>query len=380
MRRLLLALLLLLVAALPAAAQTAPRRRPPPDTARARPAADSIRQAERAGDRRADADEAEEDSVPRKPGPYARSGGTGPFTVQASGEVAARPARGAVVWLEGRRPAAADSSRRDTARAGGQRVAAGQTRRDSASTTRPAPRDTAGARRDTTRAGGQRVAAGQTARRDSASASRPGPRDTARIGGQRVAAGQTTRRDTASSSSRPASGTGRPGSSTTTTGRPAGSTTTTTGRPAGSTTTTSTTGRTGSTGSTSGSTARPRTHTVASGETFLGIARRYGVTSAQLRALNPEVDINSIEVGDVLRLPASARDSRASAGTQRTGTQGTQRTQPAAQRRTHTVAAGETLYGIARRYGVTVASIREANEMESDQVRTGQRLVIPPAR
>jgi LysM repeat protein len=85
-------------------------------------------------------------------------------------------------------------------------------------------------------------------------------------------------------------------------------------------------------------------------------------------------------VGDVLRLPASARDSRAGANAPRTGGQAAPRTGSQAQTRTHTVAAGETLFGIARRYGVTVDAIRTANDLETDQVRTGQRLVIPAAR
>lgn len=134
---------------------------------------------------------------------------------------------------------------------------------------------------------------------------------------------------------------------------------------------------------------------MASGETFFAIARRYGVTAAQLRAINPDVDQDALEVGDVLRLPAAARDSRASSnsssssssssasGSQRTGSQAAPRTGSqggSAQRRSHTVAAGETLFGIARRYGVSVDAIREANELEGDALRTGQRLVIPPAR
>jgi membrane-bound lytic murein transglycosylase D len=132
---------------------------------------------------------------------------------------------------------------------------------------------------------------------------------------------------------------------------------------------------------------------VVAGETFYALARRYGVTAAQLRALNPDVDMDALEVGDVLRLPAGARDSRAGAqprpstpaasGTQTrpqapAATSG-QTTQPRRGTRSHVVQAGETLFGIARRYGVTVDAIRRANQMETDQVRTGQRIVIPPA-
>jgi N-acetylmuramoyl-L-alanine amidase len=43
------------------------------------------------------------------------------------------------------------------------------------------------------------------------------------------------------------------------------------------------------------------------------------------------------------------------------------------------VQAGETLFGLAHRYGVTMADIRRANALETDQLRAGQRLVIPPA-
>lgn len=45
----------------------------------------------------------------------------------------------------------------------------------------------------------------------------------------------------------------------------------------------------------------------------------------------------------------------------------------------HTVARGETLSGIAARYGVGMAAIREANNLKKDGVWVGQRLRIPGA-
>ena len=44
---------------------------------------------------------------------------------------------------------------------------------------------------------------------------------------------------------------------------------------------------------------------------------------------------------------------------------------------THTVARGDTLFSIARRYNSSVARIRSANGIRGDVIRPGQRLTIP---
>lgn len=51
--------------------------------------------------------------------------------------------------------------------------------------------------------------------------------------------------------------------------------------------------------------------------------------------------------------------------------------QPAAAARSHKVVKGDTLYSLARRYGVTVDDIKKANNLADSSLRIGQRLKIP---
>lgn len=43
----------------------------------------------------------------------------------------------------------------------------------------------------------------------------------------------------------------------------------------------------------------------------------------------------------------------------------------------HVVSSGDTLFGLSRKYGVSVDSIKQANGLSSDIIRTGQSLSIP---
>ena len=43
----------------------------------------------------------------------------------------------------------------------------------------------------------------------------------------------------------------------------------------------------------------------------------------------------------------------------------------------HTVRSGDTLYGLAKRYGTTVGKIQQANGISGSLIRPGQRLKIP---
>jgi peptidoglycan DL-endopeptidase LytF len=113
-----------------------------------------------------------------------------------------------------------------------------------------------------------------------------------------------------------------------------------------------------------------RTHRVEWGETWLGIARRYGITSSVLAAANPDVDPERLRTGVTLRVPAAP-------ATGSTPARAPAAAAAAPAPRTHTVGPGDTLWGIARRYGVPAEQVRSANKMTDDRVRLGQTLIIP---
>lgn len=66
------------------------------------------------------------------------------------------------------------------------------------------------------------------------------------------------------------------------------------------------------------------------------------------------------------------RDTRASGGKGGKGKRGS-----ASSAGSHTVRKGDTLAGIARKYGISVAQLKSANRIKGDNIRIGQRLRIP---
>ena len=108
-------------------------------------------------------------------------------------------------------------------------------------------------------------------------------------------------------------------------------------------------------------------HTVSRGETVSGLATRYGTTTAAIVAANGLDASAMIRIGQVVTIPGAGSAVPASAPA------------PAAAA-THTVSRGETVSGLATRYGTTTAAIVAANGLNaSAMIRIGQVLTIPGA-
>ena len=106
-------------------------------------------------------------------------------------------------------------------------------------------------------------------------------------------------------------------------------------------------------------------HRVRPGETVSGIARQYGVSVEAIVAANGLADPDFVLAGRELVIPSVAG---ASSPGEPTGI-------------VHLVSAGETLSDVARRYGVEVAVLAQANGLpDPDRIFAGQLLRVPATR
>lgn len=121
------------------------------------------------------------------------------------------------------------------------------------------------------------------------------------------------------------------------------------------------------------------THKVRKGETLARVARRYGVSTAELARENGLSSKARLRIGQRLKLPDGAEIDapRASRSRRSSGAAVSQRSGSSGRPRVHVVKRGETLSQIAARYGVSMQSLLRWNRLASShRIRQGQRLKL----
>jgi membrane-bound lytic murein transglycosylase D len=115
-------------------------------------------------------------------------------------------------------------------------------------------------------------------------------------------------------------------------------------------------------------------HVVRKGETLSEISQRYRVSVRLIRAANNNVHPKRLRIGRRLVIPVSpAARNRAAWGS------APKPTPPSPGTRYHTVRSGDSLWSLARRYGVQIGDLARWNGMgRSDMIKIGQRLAVAP--
>ncbi len=103
-------------------------------------------------------------------------------------------------------------------------------------------------------------------------------------------------------------------------------------------------------------------YTIRSGDTLYRLAQIYGTTVNAILALNPGLDPNSLQVGRMICIPGTA-PVVCPPGTN-----------------SYVIRSGDTLYGLAARFGTTVNAIIAANPgINPNALQIGQTICIPGA-
>ncbi|MDI6833969.1 MAG: LysM peptidoglycan-binding domain-containing protein, partial [Bacteroidales bacterium] len=120
-------------------------------------------------------------------------------------------------------------------------------------------------------------------------------------------------------------------------------------------------------------------HKVQKGQTLSTIAAKYRVKVSDIKRWN-NLKSNMIYVGQKLKIYTSTPPPKTSSATSTDTANQSSSSSAKTQNIVHIVKSGETLSGIASKYGVSVDNIKNWNNLSSDKISIGQKLIINPTK
>ena len=121
---------------------------------------------------------------------------------------------------------------------------------------------------------------------------------------------------------------------------------------------------------TSAAPAMASEYTVARGDTFSTIGKKFGLSAKAIMDANPGVEATKLQVGKKLQIPAATKSTVAATG-------GAPASETASGEHVYNVKSGDTLIKIASEHHTSVKAIRAANSLKTDRITVGQKLKIP---
>jgi len=117
--------------------------------------------------------------------------------------------------------------------------------------------------------------------------------------------------------------------------------------------------------------AQERIHTVGKGETIYSISRTYKITPDELMKANGIDDPSKLQAGKQIKIPSTAN---APAST----TPAVLPSAPSQVLSSYKVVKGDTLYSIAKTYGISLAALQEINKFSTNHViKVGDTIKVP---
>lgn len=108
------------------------------------------------------------------------------------------------------------------------------------------------------------------------------------------------------------------------------------------------------------------------GDTYYGLAQRYGVNVSDIIALNPGIDPNNLQVGQVICVPTTTGPSVSYPSYP------PQPYPPYKGYHHHTIRPGETILDLSKRYNIPYHDIERHNPgIDHDHLRPGQVIHVP---
>ncbi len=111
-----------------------------------------------------------------------------------------------------------------------------------------------------------------------------------------------------------------------------------------------------------------REHRVKKQETLYGIAQLYNVSVDDIKKLNKELYSRGLKKGERLIIPSASKDIETSGPTVGDNLPGTKK---------YTVQPKETKFGIARKFGISIAELEDLNPDLEEGLKVGAIIVVP---
>lgn len=120
------------------------------------------------------------------------------------------------------------------------------------------------------------------------------------------------------------------------------------------------------------------TYTVKKGDTLYSISKKYQITVPELRAANNLSESDVLKVGVKLVIPSADIENAAALSATKNVQTSSEKTSATT---TYTVQKGDTLYGIARKYGIKLNELLALNNLDnSATIKIGQKILVPSSK